>query len=1261
MANERNMVWNYPLLSTSESKQGQKTFTPKDFSYETVGVDFSTKGGLRPFPGFKKAHEFTSLPGETYHGDGSEVIDVFPVSFRIGTDYFGYGFVYRAKQDAGEGGSDTSKADIFLDYYIKGVGWTRGYNISSGASGSASKPMEVTVFGRYIYIMVKGQEPILFYVKYEPQAAATAQFTVATYGNATAGVKASKEGAMVITNVSNLLATTADTVTIVTTEGTTITCTAHASTTSSLASTNSGTFAATGSTSDTATNLATLLNSHPALTATADGAEVDITQNVPGAAGNVTPVYTDNGSAGMTVSALINGVTGDKFSFISTAGTTHTAYAVNVTGVNFTATGTFGTFKVETSNNQTASNFATCVNASNSFAAAVQSSPNQHKVTLTQATVGSGGNTVTTLTETDSSVAFTKSNFSGGTGTAGSDYNAFLQTDTGPGKQVEIISPNSTDSVTVGTLADPASSVPGHAQVFTSESAGTHWDSTPEDMDDLADLEAGNYAVGFVLADPDSGRKTSLSELAQVKREHLVSKATGTVTFNDDTEANYNGESIVIGDGTNSVTFTMDDTTSGAGVKVDSQNYTVKIDTAANAVAIAALFHTTLNLANTNGDLKITSSNSSSAVCNLTHVQGTTEGNVDITVTTTGADISVSGMSNASNFDPGRIGMEIVYDSSKFSQAYIYRSVRTQDAGGSYSASIVQLDKIINLADYLTTDQTGITGNHKRAIYYFRLPDLALIYQDPYIDRSVFDEDMPKAGTGIEFDGIFLTSDIEGSADQSASGQEGSFDKYRGLGEFRWSSMAETSPELFPPENYHVPSKISNQVIRFVRSGSVVLGFANNVIMHISREFSGVSSFMKVLPIHEGFGIVNRKALQTVGPFTYYINDKGIKTVDAQARLDSLHVLDGLIEDWKTNFSSLSMAYDAQGSVLFVLNSAENKAGLLWMNTASASELHDMPFSEAVTGPWPSDLSDADSDLTERAFFVQNQPSISSPNSNFKPCVWVMDTKREKTIANSAASDFNGKSRVTLLDGEKDTRFRISAFDSSAKTITIDISTTGHQSAVPALAADPTWVGAYVYIVGVADVANESRIGEKAQIKSLSAVGGGTVNTITYLDGTQTSGFTLSAGDRIAISPVYMKWNGTLLGYNDPVDPQSPTPTGLHIARTIDSIGAYFSTVSGAAFTDSVNTKDCFFKGSIYEGDSTTPASSSVPVDLSNAHIRSIAEGESTYWAGFETHGVRGIAASPSIEVFCPDLDFRLLSAIIEGKIIPTFRTERPS
>ena len=1076
MANERNMIWNYPLITTSENKQGMKTFTPKEFSYETVGVDFSTKGGIRPFPGFTAVHTFSSLAGHTLHSNKSEITDVFPVTFRIGTDYFAYGFVYRAKQDASISGASSDNGDIFIDYYIAGEDptWTTGVAISA-VTGAADQPMDVVVFGRKVYVLVKGQEPVLFYVDYEAIAAATCSINVAAFGS-------------FVHNTSTL--------TLISTSGATCVLTAITS-------------------------------------------------------GSQTPL---------------------------------------------SGTNTTGTFLASTDNNTTADNIATSINGSDFFTAP---NPDAAQVTVTQATSGSAGNTIVTLSAPEA--AGSKSNFTGGTGVSGSLYTGNVVADTGPGAQIEVISPNSTDSAVVGTLAQPTANV--IAQAFTTNTVGTPWDATPEDMDDVASLEAGDYAVGIVLTDTETNRKTSLSKLAQIKPEHLTTKAEGSVTFLDADHANYATEYVTINDGTNTVKFSFDVTVTpaaaggGGAVKVNSTNYTLSIDGLVSTATIAAVLHTGISLANTNGDLDIASANSSSATCNLTHTKGTTDGNVDIVVYTTDGDITVTGMAGAGNFDPGNLGIEIVYDSSKFDRARVYRSVKTQNAGGVFSASIVQLDKIITLSDYLVTDQTGMSGNYRRAIYYFRLDDLALIYQDPYIDRSIFDENMPKAGTGIEFDGVLLASDINNSGSSGSSSEEGSLDQYRGLGEFRWSSMAESSPELFPPENFYIPSKISSEVKAFSRSGGVTLGFCNNLIMHISREFAGMVSYMKILPIHEGFGIVNKSALQTVGPFTYYVSNKGVKTVDAQARLDSLHALDGIIEEWKSDFTGLSMSFDAQSSVIFILNNVKKEAALLWMNTASVSELHDLPFVLTTTGQWPSVLTNLNSELTERAFFLQNHPNPTTPTTNFHPTMWVADSKRENLIASSRSSDFNGEQRITLLDGVGDTRFLVASqavSTASTGTVTVNGSEAGHDGVPVLTTADANWTGAFMYIIGVGDVANESRIGNKAQISLISG------SVITYINAT--SGFVLSAGDRIGISPVYVKWEGSLLGYNDPLDPNNPSPSGLHIARIVDSMSAYFSSVSGAPTLDSVNTKDNFYKGSIYQGDTVAPIASSIPVNLSGDH-----------------------------------------------------------
>ena len=67
---------------------------------------------------------------------------------------------------------------VFIDYYIKGEGWTRGTLLRTG-SGDAHQPMDVVVFGRYVYVFIKSVEPVLFYVKYAVAVAATASVTIA--------------------------------------------------------------------------------------------------------------------------------------------------------------------------------------------------------------------------------------------------------------------------------------------------------------------------------------------------------------------------------------------------------------------------------------------------------------------------------------------------------------------------------------------------------------------------------------------------------------------------------------------------------------------------------------------------------------------------------------------------------------------------------------------------------------------------------------------------------------------------------------------------------------------------------------------------------------------------------------------------------------------------------------------------------------------------------------------------------------------------
>ena len=1267
MSNERSMKWTYPLVGRGESKTGDRTSTSPKFAYEAIGVDFSVKGGFRPFPGFTKAYTFDGLKDNSYHTVASRIIDVFPVSFRVGTNQYAYGFVYRAVRS-----SDSTKSDVFIDFRCAGytpVGgetpidavagdWMKSYQVSvAGIEGiDPSEPMDVVVFGRYVYVMIKSYQPILLYLMHETGEESTG--TIVVNNNDVDYTGDAATGSITITDYTGLEDQTA---TLQDFDGGD-----NVFTEDDAPSTNE--FNAETDNATTATNLAASINLHDDFSASVDeidSTKVNITIATAGAAGDGTITLTGTGWSKVDFDG--GGDNKDSISLEACDGD-----EVIVTAHDSTTDAT--NFKVGATAADTAANIATAIASSDDFNTSVE----EETVTIVGAKKGRDGNNTIDLGGTEPITWATSTGMEDGAGpTCDMDYLFVRETDTGPGLQPEMISPTLNPDVvkyTGDTL--PRSTISGmdtNAQVVVAEGIGDHWDRAAQTQADIVDLDAGGYAVAYLLENSDTGRRTSLSKIAEVKAEVMATNSTGSIEFDftgisdfDDLE----DDEIIIDDGHNSpVTFRFNTTfdSSADGTSGSGNTYDVGIGEWAPytpAQHVAYRFNLTVNAANENNDLKITSTSSSGTVT-LEHEEVGTQGNLLMTsnqLPTTGVQppiaFTLRGMTGGTEFSPGNMYLEIVYNPEKYDKAHILRSVRVQSAGGAYSASVLQLDKIITLKDYWTTNQEGLTSGEggldpdwKRAVYYFELPDLSLLFKDPYVDRSIFDENMPSAGAGMEFDGILMMGDIYGET-SSVSNEDRITDRFRGLGEFRWSSIRETSPELFPPENYFVPAKLANEVLTFRRSGGALLGFADNIIMHISRQSSGIISYLKVLPIHEGYGIINKRAVETVGPQTYYINNKGVKSIDAQGRLDGLHALDKIIDDWKDNYSNLSMAYDSDSSILFIVNS-NGEAALLWMGVYMVSELRDLPFDLVKSGPWPSNLSDEDSDITDRAFFVQNQPdpTVLGANPDFRPCVWVVDSKREDEIEGSHANTgYNGSPRITLLHNDGDTRFTVASFSSVPANLTVSTAG-GHGGVSPTLvSSSAAWVGAWVYIIGSSV---ESTVGAKAQIRSIS----GSVITLINLD----SNFAPVMGDRVGLSPVYVKWSGSLLGYNDLEDPKNPTQGGMHRSRTIDSLSTYFSSVTGAPTTDTTNPEDLFYKGIIYEGDNETEVSSGIPKNLSGSVVRSIVEGEATYWVGFETHGVRGVALAPSLEVFCPDLDFKLLSVIIDGKILSSLRTERPS
>lgn len=616
----------------------------------------------------------------------------------------------------------------------------------------------------------------------------------------------------------------------------------------------------------------------------------------------------------------------------------------------------------------------------------------------------------------------------------------------------------------------------------------------------------------------------------------------------------------------------------------------------------------------------------------------------------------------------GFFAMELVWDSVKYDQAYIFRSVRTQSVGGVYTAGILQLDAIIDLEDYQTINNGAgtlfpPTQPFRQSLYYYVLEDKQLVWQTTFTEQVLFDERMPYAGTA-EFNGqVLLTSKIK-SRNKSASGAEQNRpnDALTGIGEMRWSSLMDESPELFPPFNRWTPNLPSAEAIALKRVGPNVVGFCRDRLYHCRWE----GPYMEVQEFAQGFGIVNHRAVATAQNQLYYISDKGLKTVGPYGEFNELDVMNGLLlEDWEGDLGQVSCAFDAQASVLWMLNPVKDRAAQLWFNTNMLTETVDMPFDLCAAGAWPEDPLEYDNSvLVERAFFLQNSPKDVDFEliPDWKPRIYVFDWKREKQMDGALTVMDQTKPRLTTLDIEGDTRFVVESWDQP----------TGELDLVIDAGAGPDLIsgfeGAEVYILRATDV---KKIGQHATIKRDADSGDPAVKRLVIKSEDRGSDFEPSAGDRVGISPVPVRWVGqnvTMRSENGEFG-----GTDFHRVKHIDGMGCTFADVSGPAIDD--GEMDNVWIGLVYKGNEETPSYSARPVDPNTGGADAGLEaGESIQWCAFGPDpsedialqlegrfGVDAVSLSPGFTTFIPDVDYRLLSALVNGKIRKTERSSQES
>lgn len=598
--------------------------------------------------------------------------------------------------------------------------------------------------------------------------------------------------------------------------------------------------------------------------------------------------------------------------------------------------------------------------------------------------------------------------------------------------------------------------------------------------------------------------------------------------------------------------------------------------------------------------------------------------------------------------------IELVYDSALFDQAYIYRSVRVQGAGSTFTASILHLDNVIDLADY----DSGVApaGTLDHAFYYYEMEDKELVSQSVYLDKVLHDQKMPKGGSSYFYENTMIVSQIAGST-SSIPGAVREGDAEVGIGETRWSSLSFASAELFPPTNRYVPETPGNSILKFSRAGNNLIGFSIDRQYLLRKELNT----LRFYPMHEGYGVTGPRAADSVGSMVYFVTPKGLKSVDSNGEINNVQYADEvIIERWnRASLKYVSVAYDPTLSCLFVHNNTAHETLCFWFNTYKHTELADAFWHQTFKGYWPdafefsrtalpftgsgSELNlTYNNPLVERAMFVKqnsrafvNEAAPGTTSGNYRVQVCVYDDRRQTVQkSGSHASDL----RISAMPFEGDSVFTVQTSDTAATlTPTVYITLDGGK-----VLGDDVW-GMWLYVLK----SNTVPVGTKAFIRDYNKTSG-VLGDAALLLSASTKIEDLKAGDVVGVAPVVFEWVGAPVGPVAGDGTQFKQAQDFFIAKKVTSLRAYFSDVTGT-YKDDVDL--CRFEARMYKGAQEDTVISKFPVSDTGTNIVSVLDGASKKAAGWSSTAIQSNVVTPGLRVLCPDLDFRLLGVKVGGTI----------
>lgn len=612
-----------------------------------------------------------------------------------------------------------------------------------------------------------------------------------------------------------------------------------------------------------------------------------------------------------------------------------------------------------------------------------------------------------------------------------------------------------------------------------------------------------------------------------------------------------------------------------------------------------------------------------------------------------------------------RAWLEIVYDSTKWDTVEIYRSVRVQDAGGVYVAAILHRDSIQRLEKWWTDENQELGSfdpagtDWRQSFIPYREGDLQLVVKDPYVDKAWFDEKMPFAGTGCVLNGCLLVASVDGS-EPSSNAEVRPEDDARGLGEMRWSSTVERSPELFPPENKYVPSVPSNRVMRMMRVGNSAVGLSHDRVYFVRRTGYQIT----VEDILEGQGLAGRNAVETVSDSCFMITTQGLRSVGSDGAYDEYRNVDRILkEEWHGQLDQVSMAFDSGSGCLILHNPVQERMVMMWFPTGIIGEMVEVPFVEVASGFWPRRWEDdGDSgnvlegacfgfqDLTE-SLWVGDDPEVDSA---LGIRVFMLDGERLKRRTGAADTSQENR-RISTLDPSGDLLFRVVPRPPEGITGSVYVDTTVQNIGT-------RLEGTYLHVVKSKGIKFDGRPVQGSSWRLLGGdpVGGRLVPESNLLENA------LSEGDVVAVSPVVFRWGGSVMGQTNEVEEHFGND--LFQMRHISGLGTHWVDVRGIDEGSGVDPEIGpvrFWSGLVFRGAEKDPQMRGRPrsvTEKGGTEIDSLREGSSVEMAGFSQsvdlnqarRGYSDSTVAPGIEVAIPDLDFRLVAVMLKGSMKAT-------